>query len=337
MRAAMLAVALTMAIPNVAFAGDAAQAEQLFSEGLAAMKAERWQAACDAFAGSNEADPSPGTQINLGVCNEKQKRYATALTWFDAAARLAEEQGREDRAKLARSEHARVAPKVHKLVVKVATPVPGATISRNGDKIPASLLVDKETPLDPGTYTLELSAKGKKPITKEITIPETAGTSTIDFPAMEDAPIDSAAPGPGVGEPGYSAPIIVNDGSGQRTVGIVVGGVGILALLAAGGVQILAINEEEASKDAFTESRNPKLDSKAKAEWEASGRDRHENAKNNQLIAIITGGGGVVLLGVGALLFFTAPSGPKSTKSARSGFVPVAGPGYAGAAFGGTF
>jgi tetratricopeptide (TPR) repeat protein len=337
MRAAMLAVALTTGIPNVAFAGDAAQAEQLFSEGLAAMKAERWQAACDAFAGSNDADPSPGTQINLGVCNEKQKKYASALTWFDAAARLAEEQGREDRAKLARSEHARVAPKVHKLVVKVAAPVPGATISRNGDKIPASLLIDRETPLDPGSYTLELSAKGKKPIAKEIAIPEAAGTSTVEFPAMEDAPVETAAPEAGAGDGGYSPPIVVSDGSGQRTAGILVGGAGLLALLAAGGVQIVALNEDKAADESKAKAENPDLTAEQRQPFITNESDRRQNAKNNQLIAMLVGGSGVVLLGVGAFLFFTAPSGPKSAKSAGSGFVPVVAPGYAGAAYGMTF
>lgn len=332
MRAVFLAGALTVAVPSVAFAGDTALAEQLFSEGLAAMKAERWQAACEAFAGSNQADPSPGTQINLGVCNEKQKKYATALTWFDAAARLAEDQGREDRAKLARSEHARVEPKVHKLVISSKSPVEGATITRNGEKLPAAALVGRETPLDPGKYTFELSAKGKKPVSMEVSIPDTPGKSSLAFPPLEDAPVDqSAQGGPAPGEPGYTPPVVVSsDGSGQRTVGIVVGGTGILALLAAGGVQILANNEQSKSEDFKTKADTATNPADRQAFTEASS-SRHDAAKNNQLIALITGAGGVVLLGVGAVLFFTAPHGSKTAGKAR--FVPAAGPGYAGGAF----
>ncbi len=336
MRAAFVAGALTLAVPSVAFAGDAALAEQLFSDGLAAMKAERWQAACEAFAGSNQADPSPGTQINLGVCNEKQKKYATALTWFDAAARLAEDQGREDRAKLARSEHARVEPKVHKLVITAKTPVDGATITRNGEKLPAAALLGRETPLDPGKYTFELSARGKKSVTKEVTIPETAGKSTLEFPPMEDAPADtSGGTGAAPGEPGYTPPVIVSsDGSGQRTVGVVVGGAGLLALLAAGGVQILANNEQSKSED-FKAQADKATNQADRDQFTKASTTRHDAAVNNQLIAIITGAGGVVLLGVGAVLFFTAPSGSKSTGKAR--FVPAVAPGYAGGAFNFTF
>lgn len=335
MRAAVVAAALSFTVvPSVAWAGDAALAEQLFSEGLAAMKAERWAAACEAFAGSNQADPSPGTQINLGVCNEKQKKYATALTWFDAAARLADEQNRPDRAKLARTEHDRVAPNVHKLAVVLKTPVEGATISRNGEtKVPAAVYAGKETPLDPGKYTFELSARGKKTIAKELSIPETAGKTTLEFPAMEDAPIDKTAPAGGDGAGGGGG-VVVADGSGQRTVGIVVGGVGILALLTAGGLQILAQKEESKAKD-YTQQAATAKSPNDRVEYESASKSRYDAAQNNQLIAIITGVGGVVLLGVGAVLFFTAPSG--SSKSAQPRVLPVIGPGYAGGSFGFSF
>ena len=108
MRAAMIAAALTFGVaPSVAWAqNNAALAEQLFSEGFAAMKAERWAAACDAFAASNQAEASAGTEINLGVCSEKQKKYATALAWYDAAYRRSTEAGKErpDKAKIAKTE-----------------------------------------------------------------------------------------------------------------------------------------------------------------------------------------------------------------------------------------
>ena len=46
------------------------------------------------------------------------------------------------------------------------------------------VLVARETPLDPGKYTFELSAKGKKPISKELTIPDTPGKTALEFPPM---------------------------------------------------------------------------------------------------------------------------------------------------------
>src|SRR5205085_6768835 len=140
----MVAALSLSAIPSVAWARDEAMAEQLFSEGLAAMKAERWAAACEAFLGSNQADPSPGTEINLGVCNEKQKKFATALVYYEAAARRADAAGRPDRAKFARSEYERVLPLAHHVQITLKMPAEGATITRDGgEPVSASLVVSK--------------------------------------------------------------------------------------------------------------------------------------------------------------------------------------------------
>jgi hypothetical protein len=58
-------------------------------------------------------------------------------------------------------------------------------------------------------------------------------------------------------------------------------------------------------------------------------------AKNNQLISIILAGGAVVLVGVGALLYFTAPKAKE--KSARPNVLPLVGPSFAGLGLSGTF
>lgn len=339
-RAVLTAATLTLAClgaPGVAYAGDAAVAEQLFSDGLAAMKAERWQAACEAFAGSNDADPSPGTQINLGVCHEKQKLYATALTWFDAAARLAEEQGRDDRARLARSEHARVAPKVHYVNVTASSPVAGATITRDGKRLPATAMLGRDTPLDPGKHTFTLEARGKKPITQELVVPDAPGKSAVAFPAMEDAPVGASGEG-AVGGGDYT-PVVVNDGSSQRTVGIVVGGTGVLGLLAAGGLQLLALDQDSKAAERRKESQDPSRSAEDSQRLANSARSHQDAAGLDQLLAIVTGAGGVVLVGVGAFLYFTAPSGKAATTTAgiTPRVAPMVAPRLAGLSLGGTF
>lgn len=339
LRAALVAAALSFGVaPSVAWAQtNPVLAEQLFSEGLAAMKAERWQAACDAFAGSNQAEPSAGAEINLGLCNEKQKKWATALAYYDAAYRRSTEPGKErpDKAKIAKTEYDRVLPMVHKVHVTFAKPVEGSVLSRNGEKI---VLINNETKIDPGKYTFELTAKGKKPITKEVSIPETPGTTNLEFPPMEDAPIDKTNPGGGE-QGGGGNTIVVNEGSSQRTVAIIVGSAGILALLAAGGVELLAITEDKKREDLAADLERSRRDGASETtlnEIEKSRKSRGEAAANNELIAIITGAGGVVLLGVGVALFLTAPSG-KASASVKPRVLPVVGPGYAGASLGFAF
>src|SRR4051812_34695469 len=92
---AALFLCLTTA-PAIARA-DESSAEHLFQEGLAAMKRNDYPVACEAFAGSNKADPSPGTQINLAVCFEKQKKWASAWTWYRSAVGLAQQRNQKER------------------------------------------------------------------------------------------------------------------------------------------------------------------------------------------------------------------------------------------------
>src|SRR3954468_9573036 len=118
--ACVLAVSLTTA--GLAFGGDTLTAESLFRQGLESMKRNQFKEACDAFAGSNEADPSPGTQINLALCNEKQGKIATAWSWYRTAAGLADQRNQKERADLARAEAVKLEPKLHKIVVTMKVP-----------------------------------------------------------------------------------------------------------------------------------------------------------------------------------------------------------------------
>lgn len=316
-----------------AYADDISDAEILFSEGLAAMKREDFKSACSSFFESNKKDPSPGTQINLAVCNEKQGKLATAWGWYRTAAGLAEQRGQRERAESARADATRVEKSLRKLVINVKEP--GLSVTRDGGSVPEALL-GKEVPVDPGEHLIEVTGKGKRPWTSKVTLAAGPGVDRIDVPVLESAPADASGPKPG--DPDYRPPVVsTSDGAGQRTVGLVVGGLGILGLLAAGGVQILALNEGS-KRDEFRDQEQ-----KARAagdltnanSYRAAGDSRDESASNNQLIAIISGAGGIVLLGVGAVLFFSAPK--KSSAAGTLQVTPMAGLGTGGLLFTGSF
>src|SRR6476469_5480906 len=109
--AALVFACLTVA-PSTSWA-DESSAEALFQEGLAAMKRNDFAVACEAFAGSNKADPSPGTQINLAVCYEKQKKWASAWTWYRSAFGLAQQRGQKERETLAEESANRLKSQLH--------------------------------------------------------------------------------------------------------------------------------------------------------------------------------------------------------------------------------
>ncbi len=337
--AAVLAfvTAATMLAPS-ALAGDPGLAEHLFKEGVAAMGRNDWVAACEAFAGSNDADPSPGTEINLGVCNERQGKTATAWGWYRTAAGLAEQRSLRDRAELARKEGERLEPKLRKLVVELRDTTAGITVTRNGASLPSSA-VGREIPVDPGEHVIEASGKGKQPFKTTVRLQPGPGVDRVEIPILADAPEAKAIPGPSpVPGADYASPTTgtKSDGSTQRTVGYLVGAGGIVALIVAGTLQVLASDVRSKQKDAENTLARERLGVRQPTaervkELETAIDNNKTQADGNQLGAIATGIGGVVLIGTGLVLVFTAPSGKSSGKLKLPPVMPVVGQGYAGA------
>lgn len=327
--AAAVFMGLALTAP-IAYA-DESSAETLFQEGLNAMKRNDFTVACEAFSKSNKADPSPGTQINLAICYEKQKKWASAWTWYRSAEGLAQQRQQAAREKSAEEAATRIKPSLHYVVIVVKDPPPDLLVKRDGAEVTVAL-GGKEVPLpiDPGEHSIEITAPGKKLWQKTISMPDTPATDRVDV-TLEAAPIDPSSP---AGTPGGSTTIIKtegNDGSGQRTVGLIVGGAGILTGLAAVGVYILAVDQANQRDKLKEEARmNP-----AKAnDLIISANTRNDAAKNDQLIAIILGAGSGVMLGLGAVLYFTAP---KAAKTARLLPAPVITPTYTGLGWAASF
>ena len=314
-----------MTASGLAFGGDTSTAEHLFQQGLDSMKKNQFKEACDAFAGSNEADPSPGTQINLALCNEKQNKLATAWGWYRTAAGSADQRGQKDRADLARGEAAKLEPKLHKLVITVKAPAAGLTVTRNGSAVPNAVL-GTDVPIDPGDYVIEVSATGKKAWKQTVHIGTGPGVDRLDVAALEDAPVA----GPVAGTPEYSKPVgSSTEGSTQRTVAYVVGGAGIVALLTAGGIQVfnLAVTNSQ-YKDLQGQSEKvpcpttdpTKTGTCASLQIVLASKDAARDS--NQVAAIVVGALGGALLITGIVLLVTAPSA-KTAKNTLPLVVPM--------------
>ncbi len=331
------ALALSVTASSLAFGGDPSTAEHLFQQGLDAMKRNQFKEACDAFNGSNEADASPGTEINLALCNEKQGKLATAWGWYRTAAGLAELRNQKDRAELARAEATKLEPKLHKLVISVKYPAEGLVVTRNASAVPAAVL-GTDVPIDPGDYTVEVNAKGKKGWKQAVHIGAGPGVDRIEVPALEDAPVEAKPVG---GTPGadYTPPAGGGrDGTVQRNIGFVLGGAGIVAAIVAIGVEFLAIHEDDKRKGYDAQiAALPPGDAANRTSLETSSSSRKSAAKSDELIAIGTGAGAVVLIGVGVTLILTAPSGSKSADLTKPRLYPLLGNGTSGFGLSGSF
>jgi tetratricopeptide (TPR) repeat protein len=152
---AFSAILFCALIPQPAQASD--DAAQLFKDGRAAMAAEDYATAAEKLKKSYDIDPSPGTLLNLAICEEKLGRLVLArkhigrvlesLHKDDPRRPIAEEQARTIRAKLPRLTirlSARYAPT--DVVVDINN-----TILRP-EQIGMSL------PVNPGTHTVVFSS-----------------------------------------------------------------------------------------------------------------------------------------------------------------------------------
>jgi hypothetical protein len=228
-------------------------------------------------------------------------------------------------------------------MISVKNGAPDTVVKRDGNEITVSLGgKDVALPFDPGDHVIEIKATGKKTLTKSIATPDVPATSekaeVLSF-TLEDAPVDPNA-GLDTSGPAAKTTTVIrteSDGSTQRTVGLIVGGAGILTGLAAAGVFILA-NKEASDRDdqrAVFNSPDPAVTPGERANAAKSANSHNDAANNDQLIALILTGGAVVMAGLGAVLFFTAPKSKE--KTAKIVPTPIAGPNFQGLGVVGTF
>jgi hypothetical protein len=161
-------------------------AEALFEEGKRLMAAGNTAEACQRFAESNALEPSSGKLLNLALCHEREQKTATAWAEYRAAARLARNEAREDRAATAVEKAAALEPKLARVTATAADPAPGLTIVIEQGSFDAGGL-GVAVPIDPGTHQVRASAPGYRAWTGTLEIAE-GEQKTFDIPALTEEP-----------------------------------------------------------------------------------------------------------------------------------------------------
>jgi hypothetical protein len=222
-RAALVLLATLARAPSAAAAPAAPaatdEADALFEEGRRLMAEGHLPEACGKLEKSFQLAPRLGTMLNLGACSERRGELAHAITLYERAATLAHQLGRPDREAAAREFAAALAPRVGKLLVVVAEPLPELVAQVDGETLSTqSGLV----PIDPGTRHLIARAPGRTSFQATLTI-RAGETTTVTIPKLAKesaprAPDDRAPTAPG----------------GGRTW-LLVGGLGVTAVAAGVG------------------------------------------------------------------------------------------------------
>jgi hypothetical protein len=285
-----------VASPALAQSGSSkATAEALFTEGRALASSGKCAEAIPKFQASQKLDPGVGTLLNLAECYEQVGRTASAWAEYREVISLARLAGSKEREELATQKAKALEPKLSRLAIKATGDASGLTITRDGEAVEAAEL-GVAIPVDPGQHVIEASAPGKQTFSQSIEVGKDADSKVVEIPALAAG----EGPAPGTEPGGEAAKSGGSDGSTQRTIGLVLGGVGIV------GVAVGAIFGLQAGSKWD--------DAKAKCDDYPYGcgddgvklADDANSAATISTIGFIAGG---VLVAGGAALWLTAGSG----------------------------
>lgn len=153
---------VTLATSSYAWSQDKSPAVVLFEEGRALAESGQQAEACKKFEESNQKDDqNVGTLLNLGLCNEKQQKWATALRWYRASLKRAQSSKEQIQIDAASGK-----------ITELTDLVPIISIQFNGvPPIKTDVFVDgakiervdwPQIEVDNGSHTVEVQAPGKQ-------------------------------------------------------------------------------------------------------------------------------------------------------------------------------
>jgi len=220
-----------MLISRWAAAQHEGLAESLFREARQDMKRGQPSLACPKFAESYRLDPSIGTLLNWGLCEQGLGHTVTA--WTKLCQFLDEAPTDDTRVAIAKHKIAELEPVLPRLRIILAKNDADSTVALDGVVLGRASL-GLTIPVDPGEHTLTLTAAtGERKQTEVQLRPgETVDVAlTLPEPAPKVAllPPAQSPPEPQRKTPG-SAQTLAADRSTERTVAYVIGAAGIVGL-----------------------------------------------------------------------------------------------------------
>lgn len=303
-----IAAALTVAAlvlgsaPARAAGGDEAAAEALFVEAKKLAAEGKFAAACPKFAESNRLDRGAGTLIHLADCYEKNNQSASAWATFKDAASAAQALGRADWQKLATTRAAALEPKLAKLSIRVEEPADKIEVTRDGSAM-SQASWSTPIPIDVGMHTVSASAPGRKAFKVNVTVTSDGERKEVVIPRLEQSGSQTAGNNTPPPTPPSSGGDNHRDGSGQKTIGYVVGGVGIVGVAVGAITGLIAIGKSSDSKKACPDDGKCGDSDAVEANKDAG------TFGTVSTIAFIAGGVGIA---AGAVLILTAPPSGRS-------------------------
>jgi len=284
-------------------------ASAAYARGQAALKAHKVHEACEAFAIAQDKQPSVDTELAVGNCYEQDGKLVAAAKMFRAAAEKDVDPSRKE-SSLAKAEKLEkrapklkfaVNPKPDGLVIKVdgvAVQTTGAVMvdvgphqvtgMAPGYEGHASAAVDREGQTLDVILRMEATAPAA-PMTREAP-PAPAPSAPAATAPMSAAAEPAPAPEPAM-KPAHSS---------HKTTGLVVGGVGVAALIGAGVFYSLGSSKFD-DEHALCPGHLCASDADT-----AKANSLRDDGRTWRGVSIASGITGVVLVAAGAYLFATS-------------------------------
>jgi hypothetical protein len=300
-------------------------AQALFDEGRTALAANHIAEACSKFGESYKLDPSAGTLLNLGICNETLGRTASAYAELNESVSRAIRDQRPEREKLAREHLMLLNPRLSRLTVTTA---PGAqeglVVALDGTVLPRGVW-GVAMPVDPGDHTVEATAPGKRAWRGIVTVAAERAAQSIEVPPLDDdastsptGPVPPAASqAPVAGPPSRPPEEAHGEGSTRRVLAWTLVGAGVTGVAVGALFGITAIAKWNGATSACPNAVCPSAADK-------SNNDGAGTLADASTVAFILGGAGIA---AGAALLLTATR-TAEPRAVRVG--PLLGGGVAG-------
>jgi len=289
---ALVMAACLLLVPSAAWAAGDKDPEKLFAEGSALIEQGRCSEALPMLEEAQRVDPGIGTQFNIAVCLQQLGRLGSAWRNFEAVAQLARASGKKAREDAAREKLEALRAKVPTLVVRSEEPG-DVTVKIDG------VVVKRETwgfwPVDPGEHAVEATAPTKQSWSQKVGAPAAGAKLEVVIPKLTVLERTQVV-------------TITETSSKRRTLGYVLGGVGVAGVAAAAVTGVLLLNAKSTADERCT----PRC-------IDAAGRFDQEGADavslGQTLLPINAVSWAVAVLGLGAGTYFivTSPSSTRST------------------------
>jgi serine/threonine protein kinase len=183
----LAAVLMVLVATPVAIAGNDAEADRLFNEGIRLLDDGRSEEACAKFLASMREDPSLGAAYQLGKCYESRGELVHALDYYRRALKMARAEG-DQRQELLRGEAAGLVARVPTLQIVLPPDLPyGVALEVALDGVPLGRDPERTRPLDPGNYEITARARGHRRWSTRVTLEE-KDRILVEIPTPEELP-----------------------------------------------------------------------------------------------------------------------------------------------------